>query len=85
MSPISYGDIRDNLTARKLIRALERDGFQLERSKGSHHHYKHPDGRRVTVTYHRPGDTFATKTLKNMLEHQAQWDEDDLKRLKLLK
>lgn len=51
MSPISYGDIRDNLTARKLIRALERDGFQLERSKGSHHHYKHPDGRRVTVTY----------------------------------
>jgi len=85
MSPIPYGDIRGNITARKLVRSLERDGFELERSKGSHHHYKHADGRRVTVTYHRSGDTFTTKTLKNMIEHQAKWDEDDLKRLKLLK
>jgi lipoate-protein ligase B len=41
-------------------------------------------GRRVTVSYHSPGQTFAPKILHPMLELQARWIEDDLRRLRLL-
>lgn len=43
------------------------------------------DLRRVTVSYHSPGDTFRVKTLKTILEIQARWTEEDLKRLGILK
>lgn len=32
---------------RQLVRVLERKGWQLARSKGSHHHFKHPDNPNV--------------------------------------
>jgi predicted RNA binding protein YcfA (HicA-like mRNA interferase family) len=81
---INYGKLR-SLTARELISASERDGFSFDRARGSHHHYYHPDGRRVTVTYKRPGQTFPLGTLKQMIERDARWTEDDLKRLGLIK
>lgn len=86
MSPIPYQQLR-NTTARNLIRAVIKDGFIRRRqTKGTAHRvYKHPDGRRVVVTYHSSGDTFPLGTLKRMLEREAKWTEDDLKRLKLLK
>jgi predicted RNA binding protein YcfA (HicA-like mRNA interferase family) len=74
-----------SVTAREIISALLRDGFALDRQSGSHQLYRHPDGRRVTVTFHHPGQTFAPKTLRSMLEVQARWGEDDLRRLKLTK
>jgi predicted RNA binding protein YcfA (HicA-like mRNA interferase family) len=80
---IDYGPLR-SLTARALVSALERDGFRLDRQRGSHRLYKHPDGRRVTVSFHRPGDTFAPKTLRSILELQARWTEADLKRVRLI-
>jgi predicted RNA binding protein YcfA (HicA-like mRNA interferase family) len=72
-----------SLTPRELIAALTRDGFNFVRQKGSHQRYRHPDGRRVTVAPHGGGDTFTIKTLQSMIESQARWTEDDLKRLKL--
>jgi predicted RNA binding protein YcfA (HicA-like mRNA interferase family) len=80
---IDYGGLR-SLTVRALVSALIRDAFVLDRQSGSHQHYRHPDGRRVTVSFHRPADTFPPKTLKRMLEDQARWTEDDLTRLDLL-
>lgn len=74
-----------SLTARELIGALSRDGFSLRSQAGSHQRYRHPDGRRVTVSFHRPGDTFPPKTLRRMIEDQAQWTEADLRRLGLLR
>lgn len=83
--PIDYSKLR-HVTARELIRALRRDGFVLDRQRGSHQQYIHPDdGRLVTVAFHRSGGTFPVRTLKSMLEHQAGWTEADLRRLKLLK
>jgi predicted RNA binding protein YcfA (HicA-like mRNA interferase family) len=73
------------LTARELISALLRDGFVLDRQAGSHRLYLHPDGRRVTVSYHAGSETFRRKTLKAILELQANWNVDDLKRLRLVK
>ncbi len=72
------------LTARQLIRALQQDGFVLTRVRGAHHIYRHPDGRRVVVAYHRTGDSFPIGTLRSMLA-DAGWTDEDLQRLKLLK
>lgn len=73
-----------SLTARQLISALLRDGFLLARQKGSHRHYRHPDGRRVTVSFHHASDTFRTGVLRSMIEIQARWSEEDLRRLGLV-
>ena len=54
------------------------------RQVGSHQRYRHPDGRRVTVSFHHARDTFPLKTLKSMIEDQARWTEADLRRLGLL-
>ena len=70
------------MDARAFIRALEADGFTQIRTEGSHRRYKHPDGRAVTVAFHKRSDTFAIKTLTRML-NATQWTEDDLRRLKL--
>jgi predicted RNA binding protein YcfA (HicA-like mRNA interferase family) len=79
---IDYTRLR-NLTARRLIKALEEDGFFLRRQKGSHRRFNHPDGRRVTVTFHHSGDTFPIGMLRSMIERQAKWSETDLLRLDL--
>ena len=59
---INYSQLR-SLTARELISALARDGFVLDRQAGAHQLYLQPDGRRVTVSFHRPGETFEIRLL----------------------
>lgn len=81
---IDYSKLR-SLTARKLVAALVRDGFQEWRTKGVTRFFVHPDGRTLTIHFHSPGQTFAVGTLKSIVEEQARWTEADLKRLKLLK
>jgi predicted RNA binding protein YcfA (HicA-like mRNA interferase family) len=45
------------LRPREVIRALERAGFFLHHSTGSHHYFKHPDKPTVLVTVAvHPGD-----------------------------
>lgn len=83
MSDINYRALR-SLTARDLTHALIRDGFELRRKVGSHERYTHEDGRRVTVPYTCRGDTFAIGTLRSIIEVQAQWTADDLRRLDLI-
>ncbi len=80
---MDYSKLRST-TARKIIRALEADGFRLHRQKGSHRRYQHPDGRRVTVSFHHASDTFPIPTLKSMIEVQARWSEEDLRQLGLV-
>lgn len=81
---IDYNVLR-SLTARDLIAALTQDGFYFVRQRGSHQRYRHTDGRRVTVAPHGKGATFKVKTLKGMIEDQACWTEEDLRRLKLIR
>jgi predicted RNA binding protein YcfA (HicA-like mRNA interferase family) len=83
MSGIDYSRLR-SLTARQIVSALIRDGFYYDRQSGSHQQYCREDGRRVTVTFHNPGDTFSPKVLKSMFEKQAKWTRGDLERLKLI-
>jgi len=72
------------ITARQLVKALQADGFVLQRTRGSHRIYRHADGRRVVVAYHVLGDTFPIGTLQAMIG-DAGWQEDDLRRLELLR
>lgn len=83
MSDIDYKKL-SSTTARELIGALFQDGFFFARQRGSHHRYHHPDGRRVTIPFTRSGDTFTIGTLKSIIEDQASWTYDDLKRLNLI-
>ena len=74
-----------SITIRNLIGALERDGFILKRSSGSHRTYQHPtSGIRVTLSYHHSGET-ARPGLINEVIKSANWNEDDLIRLKLMR
>ena len=40
------------LTGRELIAALERAGFAVVRTRGSHHYLRHGDGRSTVVPSH---------------------------------
>ena len=43
-----------SLTSQKIIKVLEKKGFVLNRIKGSHHIYYHPEmKRRVVVPFHK--------------------------------
>lgn len=66
-----------------MVRVLEREGFLLDRQQGSHRIFRHPDGRRVEVVFHKWSDTFSPKARKAMIE-AAGWSLADLKRLKLI-
>jgi predicted RNA binding protein YcfA (HicA-like mRNA interferase family) len=81
---VEYHNLR-NVTAREIVSALLRDGFLLRRQRGSHQRYQHPDGRRVTVTFHGSSDTFPIGTLREMIDEQAHWKEEDLRRLRLIR
>ncbi len=72
-----------NLPVRKIIRALERDGFSYRRKKGAGRLYRHADGRRTVIHYHHGSDTLPVGTLRNVLE-ATRWMEEDLKRLELI-
>jgi predicted RNA binding protein YcfA (HicA-like mRNA interferase family) len=83
MTDVEWRGLR-NLTARQIVNALIRDGFEFYNQRGAHQRYRHADGRRVTVTFHHASDTFPMGTLRSMIERQARWSGEDLRRLHLL-
>jgi mRNA interferase HicA len=56
------------ITARKLLAALQRGGFVIERTKGSHHflYHRHDPGRRTVIAMHS-GD-MPQGTLRDILK-----------------
>ncbi|MEO0848631.1 MAG: type II toxin-antitoxin system HicA family toxin [Cyanobacteria bacterium J06629_2] len=54
------------VTANKVIKALEKIGFQAVRQKGSHVRMKHEDSRIVTVPVHK-GKNIGKGLLRKML------------------
>ena len=72
-----------NIPVRDLIRALERDGFTYRRRRGAGRLYRHPDGRRTVIHYHRASDTLPIGTLRNVLAG-TRWTETDLRHLQLI-
>ncbi|MBP3859374.1 MAG: type II toxin-antitoxin system HicA family toxin, partial [Pseudomonas sp.] len=55
------------MNSRQLITAIEADGWYLVRSKGSHHHFKHPT-KPGLVTIPHPKKDLLTKTINSILK-----------------
>ena len=62
----------------RVLRALQRAGFLVHHTKGSHYYLKHPDkpGLRVTVPYHS-GD-LKRRTLMSIIEQSGFSTEEFL-------
>lgn len=83
-TPSSLVHLLRNITARELIRSLERDGFlYMRNTRGSSRIYRHQDGRQVLIHYHRSNDTFPRGTLADILR-RTQWTVEDARRLGLI-
>jgi len=44
------------MNSKEVIRFLRQNGFEQDRQKGSHKHFRHPDGRKVVVPDHGTKD-----------------------------
>jgi predicted RNA binding protein YcfA (HicA-like mRNA interferase family) len=49
------------LSAREVINALHRLGFEDRHQKGSHVKLGHPDGRVIVIPFHNPVDRYTLK------------------------
>jgi predicted RNA binding protein YcfA (HicA-like mRNA interferase family) len=58
---------RLRVRGRQLIQALQKAGFEVIRTKGSHHFMRHPDGR-VTVVPVHSGETIGPGLLNQILK-----------------
>jgi predicted RNA binding protein YcfA (HicA-like mRNA interferase family) len=60
-----------------MIAILERHGFVSVRQSGSHLVFRHPDGRRTTVTFHAGRDL--GRGLLRQIMRDAELTPDDIK------
>ena len=54
------------VNAKQLEKLLLQLGFIIQRQKGSHKFYKHPDGRYTTLPHH-PGEDLSCPLIKTIL------------------
>jgi predicted RNA binding protein YcfA (HicA-like mRNA interferase family) len=59
--------------SRDIIKRLRADGFELVSVRGSHHKFRHADGRMVIVTH--PRRDIPLGTLRSIYE-EAKWPKD---------
>lgn len=59
------------MDSKTLIRMLEKDGWRLERIKGSHHQFKHPVKPGLVTVKHPDGDI--PKPTLYSITRQAGW------------
>ena len=67
------------ITGRQMMRALERAGFTVSRTHGSHHFMRHPDGRTTTVPVH--GKETLGPGLVSKILRDVEMSRDDLQGL----
>ncbi len=61
------------MSSRDVIRRLQREGWILVRTKGSHHQFRHPD-RPHLVTVPHPKRDLPIGTLRSIMK-QAGWSD----------
>jgi predicted RNA binding protein YcfA (HicA-like mRNA interferase family) len=70
---------RLRVKGKDLVSVLERAGFEVTRTKGSHRFLRHPDGRVTTVPVHA-GETIGPGLLSKILR-DTKLSRDDLETL----
>jgi predicted RNA binding protein YcfA (HicA-like mRNA interferase family) len=73
-----------NKTADDLISALLKDGFLPDEEFRTERIYRHPDGRKVSIHYHKGSQTYGAKLMKGLLD-VTKWTEKKMRQLKLVK
>jgi len=63
-----------SLTGKEVVSVLERMGFEVLRTKGSHYILVHPDGRRTVVPVHA-GETIGRGLMVKIL-HDCELDRE---------
>jgi predicted RNA binding protein YcfA (HicA-like mRNA interferase family) len=81
MKPDIWAQLK-NITADEFIRALENDGWKQRGGSGARRVFL-KDRNLVSIHYH-PKKTYGRNMLKDLLK-DIGWNENDLKRLKLIK
>ena len=64
---------------REIVRALQRVGFDVDRTRGSHVFLKHPDGRATAIPVHS-GETLGAGLLRAILR-DVEMSVDELAEL----
>lgn len=82
--PKNVWDQLKGKTADDLISALLKDGFVLDERVKVERIYRHPDGKRVSIHYHKGNEGNGRGLLKSLL-NDTGWSVDDMRRLKLIK
>lgn len=68
MCKITHKQPKDKqMNSSDLIRMLEQDGWKMVRTKGSHHHFKHPT-KPLLVTVPHPKKDLPLGTVRNILK-----------------
>ena len=73
-----------NKTAKQLIDALEKDGWERQIKSGAIQSYKNTNSNQIVTIHYHPNKTYGAKLLKKLIENTG-WSEEDLRRLKLIK
>ena len=66
------------VTGKALIVALRKVGFEVLRTKGSHHFIRHPDGRTTVVPVHSgepPGPGLLARILRDIEQTRDELEE----------
>lgn len=63
------------MKVREVIKVLKSDGWYLARTKGSHHHFRHPSKPGIVTVAGKESIDVPIGTLKSIWR-QAQLDED---------
>jgi predicted RNA binding protein YcfA (HicA-like mRNA interferase family) len=56
------------LKVRDIIKLMESDGWYLDRTRGSHRQYKHPEKPGLVTVSGKPGDDLAPGTQNSILK-----------------
>ena len=67
------------LTGKQVIAALQRLGFEVVRTRGSHHFVRHPDGRATVVPAHS-GETIGRGLMTKILR-DVELTREELQRV----
>ena len=60
------------MKVKEVIQRLKSDGWALERRKGSHRQFKHPDKKALVTVPGKPSDDLAPGTVSSIFK-QAGW------------
>ena len=67
------------ISANELIKVLDKLGFKLQRQRGSHMFFSHPDGRTTIVPNH-PGEEIDRGLLNKIIKRDIQISREEFLR-----